>query len=406
MIRTNHNNNNIAALRWVQKNISEFGGDPNNVTAFGSSAGASSIMSIILSPNTSGLFKKVILQSPPMFHVSPQDWSEMKGDVFVRSLGLDKSNLLEELQDVPLETFLDSQTFMTTWPNFLEGLAPIGPSQDGTVLPTTVVESFFHDPLPKGYEDLEVVIGYTRDEFNFFFPFLPNFQDMDDSMFVRTYFTHIFGIKNARRAYEIYKEEIVPPQSPPSEVTRYMCSDVMCRIATMLTAENLSSHGHKVWLYEWDYESNDVQNVIKAAHMVDSVFSWDNLIYWTDNPFLGPGDDFERDRIAKQISLSIINFARNGDPNHDGIPEWPVYITNDVRDRNALIFDREVRVEHNIYEAGLQLWKTVLKDYVKTPMLPVNPKVNIKKGNLTSPPPEDISQVIVTHISSIFFILT
>lgn len=86
----------------------------------------------------------------------------------------------------------------------------------------------------------------------------------------------------------------------------------MSRIATLLTADNLAIHGRKVWLYEWDYESNDVQNVINAAHMVDSVFSWGNLVYWTDNTFLGPGDDYETDCITKQISLSIINFARNG----------------------------------------------------------------------------------------------
>ncbi|KAI8990059.1 Alpha/Beta hydrolase protein [Pilobolus umbonatus] len=333
-------------------------------------------MSIILSPGTGGLFHKVILQSPPMFLVSPKNWAEMKGTIFARSIGIDSSNV-EELQDVPVDTLLESQTFMTTWPNFLEGLAPIGPNADNGILSSTLIEHFFHKPLPAEHSDLKIMIGYTRDEFNFFFPFLPNFQEMDDSMFVRTYFTHIFGYKNARRAYEIYKQDIVPPMSPPSEVSRYMCSDVMSRIATLMTAENLKKRGHTVYVYEWDYESNDVQNVIKAAHMVDSVFSWDNLVYWTDNPFLGPGDDFERDRIAKQISLAIIQFAKESDPNHPGIPEWPVYFKDDCRDRHTLIFDREVRVEHNIYDSGLQLWKTVLKDYVKTPMFPAKEKVEV-----------------------------
>ncbi|CEG70635.1 hypothetical protein RMATCC62417_06498 [Rhizopus microsporus] len=361
----------ITVLKWVQKNISSFGGDPNNVTAFGSSAGAACIMSIILSPNTAGLFHRVILQSPPMFMTSPQDWAEFKGTVFARSLGLDTSNLLSDLQSIEVETFLESQTFMTTWPNFLEGLAPISSSVDNYLLYDTLIERFFHQPLPAGYEQLEIIMGYTRDEFNFFFPFLPNFQEADESMFVRTYFTHVFGHKNARRAYEIYKQEIVPPMSPPSEVARYMCSDVMCRIATLLASENLVKHGHKVYVYQWDYESNDVQNVIKAAHMVDSIFSWDNLVYWTDNPFLGPGDEYERDRVAKQISRAVVQFAKIGDPNHDGIPLWPVH---SLEERSAIVFDREVRVEDNMYQTGVHLWKTILKDYVTNSLFPIKPK--------------------------------
>lgn len=345
-------------------------------------------MSLILSPNTAGLFRRVVLQSPPMFMVSPKKWAEMKGNIFVRSLGLDESDLLQDLQSIDIEMLLESQTFMTTWPNFLEGLAPIGNSVDNQLLHKTVIEHFFHEPLPAGYEDLEIMIGYTRDEFNFFFPFLPNFQEMDDSIFVRTYFTHVFGYKNNRQAYELYKQEIVPPMSPPSEVARYMCSDVMSRMATLLTAENLSRHGHKVYLYQWNYESNDVQNVIKAAHMVDSIFSWDNLVYWTDNPFLGPGDDHERDRIAKQISGAIAQFAKTGDPNRDGLPLWPLH---NEEERSALVFDSEVYSENNIYQTGVHLWKTVLKDYVVNTSFPIKPKENKKESSkdkdlLISPP--------------------
>ncbi|KAI8987942.1 Carboxylesterase [Mycotypha africana] len=381
----------IVAFRWVQDNIEHFGGDPNNVTAFGSSAGASCIMSIILSPDTAGLFQRVVLQSPPMFMVSPKNWAEFKGTIFARSIGMDvlpgsncvaeseSSSLLTELQSVEVGTFLDSQTFMTTWPNFLEGLAPIGPSVDGHVIPShTIVQHFFHYPLPRGYENLEIMIGYTRDEFNFFFPFLPNFQDMDETLFVRTYFTHVFGRKYAQQAYDIYQQQIVPPMSPPSEVSRYMCSDVMSRVATLLTAENLTRWGHKVYVYEWNYESNDVQNVIKAAHMVDTVFSWDNLAYWANNPFLGSGDDIERDRVAKQISGAITQFAKTGNPNHDKIPDWPVYsklkdnsATASREARRSLVFEREVFLAENIYATGLHLWKTVLKDFVRTPLFPV-----------------------------------
>ncbi|ORY94956.1 Alpha/Beta hydrolase protein [Syncephalastrum racemosum] len=353
----------IAAARWVKDNIRVFGGNPDHITGYGSSAGATCLMAIIISPHGAGLFKRVILQSPPMFHVSPREWAQFKGDIFVRSLGL-TADRLDELRDLDVQTILDAQSFMTTWPNFIEGLAPVGPSEDKTTLPQTLIYHYLHEKLPSHYRDLEIMIGYTRDEFNFFFPFLPNFQDMDDSMFVRTYFAHIFGHARAREAYDVYKT-IAPSMSPPSEVARYMASDVMCRIPTLLTAETLVKQGHKVWLYEWDYEANDVEHVIKAAHMVDAIFSWDNLHCWEGNPFLGPGDPFERDRIAKQMSQAILRFAMTGDPNHPGIPHWPTFDTKEV-----LVFDREVRSQKDIYAQGVEAWKTTLADWVQTPMLP------------------------------------
>ncbi|KAI9495987.1 Alpha/Beta hydrolase protein [Zychaea mexicana] len=335
----------IVAAEWVKDNIATFGGDPNNITGYGSSAGATCLMAMLISPRAGRFFERVILQSPPMFHFSPRDWAKFKGDIFIRSMGISPDQL-DELREVDVQTILDAQSFMTTWPNFLEGLAPVGPAgDDNKTLPSSLIEYYFHHPLPDHYKDLDIIIGYTRDEFNFFFPFLPNFQEMDDTMFVRTYFAHVFGRKYAREAYEIYKSQIVPPFSPPSEVARYMCSDVMCRISVLLTAENLVKHGHKVHLYEWRYESNDVENIIKAAHMVDAIFSWDNLHFWEGNPFLGPGDEYERDRIAKQVSQAIVAFANTGSPNHQGIPHWPLY---DVNERKAMIFWQY----HFVFSAG------------------------------------------------------
>ncbi|KAI8378012.1 Alpha/Beta hydrolase protein [Radiomyces spectabilis] len=387
----------IEAVKWVKQNIAAFGGDPENITGFGVSAGATCLMAMLLCPQASNLFRRVVLQSPPMFMVSPSDWASMKGDIFLRSVGLDKSTI-GELRELDVQTILEAQTFMTTWPNFLEGLAPIGPAVDGTTLSSTLMEHYLHRPLPPSYQSLEIILGYTRDEFNLFFPFLPNFHEMDDSMFVRSYFTHVFGHKNARRAFDIYRANIVPPCTPPSECARYMASDVMCRMATLLTAENLSRHGHKVWLYEWDYEANDVQNIIKAAHMVDAVFSWDNLQHWEDNPFIGPGDEVERDRIAKQISRAILQFAKCGDPNHSGIPHWPVYMSESKRERDALLFDRQVRVEKDVYDAGLSLWKSELKDYVVNCLVPVAKSDTKSKGIALTMEDDDPSTIIVSGL--------
>ncbi|KAI7848383.1 Alpha/Beta hydrolase protein [Circinella umbellata] len=343
-------------------------------------------MAMLISPKANRqYFERVILQSPPMFHFSPRDWAKFKGELFLRSLGFNPpgDDFEDELRNqVDVQTILESQSLLTSWPNFLEGLAPVGPSgDDNKTLPCSLIEYYYHNPLPEHNKDIDIIIGYTRDEFNIFFPFLPDFHQMDDEMFVKTYFTHVFGRRHARDAYEIYKCQILPPFSPPSEVARYMCSDVMCRISVLLTVENLARHGHQVHLYEWRYEANDVENIIKAAHMVDAIFSWDNLEYWEGNPFLGPGDFYERDRIAKQVSQSIVAFANSSDPNHPGIPYWPKYDLNQCK--AGIIFDREVTVENELYKNGFNAWKTLLKDYVKSPLFPYHPNPSYLISNIS-----------------------
>src|SRR5215510_1503737 len=122
-----------AALRWVQRNIRAFGGDPDNVTIFGESAGGLSVHSQLASPLAAGLFHKAIVESGAYSLVQPsRSAAEAAGAAFAASAGCaDPSPAAACLRSLPVATILAHQTAATMVPNL-----------DGFVLPRTVREAF------------------------------------------------------------------------------------------------------------------------------------------------------------------------------------------------------------------------------------------------------------------------
>ncbi|RUS14773.1 Carboxylesterase, partial [Endogone sp. FLAS-F59071] len=201
----------IAALKWVRDNIEQFGGDPKNVTLFGASVGAACALTLLHSPPAKGLFHHVIAQSPPHFMLNPREWANFKTEVFLRSLGLTPETA-HELFTIDPKRLLDVQTLFLSWPNFLEALAPIGPSEDGRTIPFAPLRDMMHEDA-KLFPEVEILIGWTRDEYNLFFPLMQDFGKRDREIIIRTHFTHVFG-KNAEIAFGIYKDKICPSGSP------------------------------------------------------------------------------------------------------------------------------------------------------------------------------------------------
>ncbi|XP_015113517.1 esterase FE4 isoform X2 [Diachasma alloeum] len=123
----------ILALEWVKQNISKFGGDPNNITAFGHSAGASCIHHLTLSPKTRGLFQRVILQSgvAPSI-VTPKDAVGL-GKRFANMLAIglsDPTDIVEYLRTVEVETLLEAQERLRTPDEFTRCETTFSPACD------------------------------------------------------------------------------------------------------------------------------------------------------------------------------------------------------------------------------------------------------------------------------------
>lgn len=162
----------VAALRWVKKNINKFGGDPDNITIFGESAGSASVSFHLVSPMSKGLFKRAILQSG----VSNASWATVqehkeKARALARQLGKENTDddreLLEFFKSQPIDVLVNTKPNIT----FFENESPWVQLHYSIVSETQFgdTETFFTgkgtDVLSNGiHEGVEIMIGHTADE--------------------------------------------------------------------------------------------------------------------------------------------------------------------------------------------------------------------------------------------------
>jgi para-nitrobenzyl esterase len=157
----------VAALRWVQDNITAFGGDPDNITVLGQSAGAGSIAALMVMPAAAGLFRRAILQSLPGTFFTPALAADVAAEV---SAELGRSPRAEDLAEVAPDDLVQAARAVTDrlpqregrWGAVAYTPTPFSPVVDGDVLPASPWAA-----LSGGVaRDVELLVGHTRDEFS------------------------------------------------------------------------------------------------------------------------------------------------------------------------------------------------------------------------------------------------
>ncbi|MGF1583179.1 MAG: carboxylesterase/lipase family protein [Gemmataceae bacterium] len=329
----------IAALKWVRDNITAFGGDPNNVTICGESAGAISVSCLLACPEAKGLFHRAICMSGAPSLVRSVDFAERVSSAFLRTANLGGG---QDLLNCPTEHLLQAQETLLEGADFL-GEMMFGPVVDGDVLPEPPLSA-----IEKGKaEDVALLTGTTLDEvrlWSLYNPILPWIPPRALNSWLRQ-----LGL-DPHVVRQMYRE--VRPSLNWGQRTMAILGDALFWLPQIRLAEAQARHRDDTRMYLVTWQSPVRNGSLGAFHAVDESLLFGNLDAPGQQYMVGTGS--ERECLSYAIQDAWIAFVRDGDPNNPLLPEWPAF---QPEDRATMLLDCPNRVEHDPNRNLRELWE-------------------------------------------------
>lgn len=338
----------IQALQWVRDNLEAFGGDPNHVTIAGESAGGGNVFSLLASPKAAGLFHRAIAQSGAP-RSTPMKDGEVSAENLILAL-LVNDGTAQDLESARVvlagkgkewaESYLRAKSaaevfagYRHSFMGMISGFRQI--FEDGVVIPAPIP-----DLLKEGkYNQVPFLVGSNKEEAKLFQPqVMSNFDEAGMCRMIKKEDPETTDLK--------LQDHINPLMWLPYDLLGKFSGVAFKSVGVDAPARMMSKHQDDVYAYQfaWNEEPKPMDFVIGASHAMEIPFVLGNFqkdqdsalrFAWTEAN--RPG----REQLSRIMMSYWANFARTGNPNGPGLPEWPRW-SNTPKPRR-IILDTTIR---------------------------------------------------------------
>ncbi len=334
------------ALKWVHDNIAAFGGDPDNVTIFGQSAGAHSVGVLLALPAARGLFHKAILQSGTAGNAASLEDARRSAEVFLQALAVREKDVLA-LRALPVEKLLATQAKFAR-SRELRFRAVL----DGKVLPKpplTAVENGAIKSMP-------LIIGTTLEEAKMYV----DPTKIDEASLVKR-LTEVLPMEYVPSIIETYRKIRTKHGLPtsPAEILTAVQTDATFRWGAYQLIEAQRKQNPNVYSYIFTWKSPAQGGRLGACHAIELGFVFGTI----DPVFTGQGPEAEA--LVAKTQNAWLSFARTGNPSCESLGTWPRLGER----QETMLLGKECMVVDGPCKEELEVWANLPKTVRITQML-------------------------------------
>ena len=324
----------VEALRWVKRNIAAFGGDPDNVTIVGHSAGAGSVALLASIDEAQGLFRRDIMQSGSVAFTSSRDDCQR---LTQRVLDATGAKTVADLQALTLDEIIALNDKVGEFYRF--------PERDGQLIPEDPYSRF--DGFNAG---IDMLIGSTADEARYWVDAMGGEEDFDKATWLWSRYITL-SLDSAQRKSASNFLDVAGEYADDSWAVCEFLNDLMFRGPAIEMAQRHAASGGRTYMYFWNKSLKDP--VYGACHGAE-------VSYVLNTGRQIKNGDEHNPALAANVQQMWVNFASTGNPSISG-HYWPAY---ESTQRATMLLGDSIRLENDPAARQRQLIAPLMREYI------------------------------------------